>query len=153
MKLTSILVLTGMAAVGALQGCSVAGPRASPLPKSGPKMIDIYERHVAENGTRGAASEAAPTRSWYHEPERTASATKALGGAAGVRFARLPNPDLEMYVYPHLAKGKYPVPGYTTVFPMFESVQYALPGEVAPPFRHAPTLDVPGASTIHVPQP
>ena len=32
------------------------------------------------------------------------------------RFARVPNPDLVMVVYPHLAKGKYPVPGYVTVF-------------------------------------
>lgn len=32
--------------------------------------------------------------------------------------------------YPHLAKGKYPVPGYVTVFPMYDTVEYALPGEV-----------------------
>ena len=37
-----------------------------------------------------------------------------------------------MLVFPHLAKGRYPVPGYATVFPMYESVHYALPGEVAP---------------------
>ncbi len=46
------------------------------------------------------------------------------------RFARLANPDLVMVVYPHLAKGKYPVPGYVTVFPMYEQTEYALPGEV-----------------------
>ncbi len=46
------------------------------------------------------------------------------------RFARVPNPDLVMVVYPHLAQGKYPVPGYVTVFPMYEQTFYALPGEV-----------------------
>lgn len=46
------------------------------------------------------------------------------------RFARVPNPDMVMVVYPHLAKGKYPVPGYVTVFSMYEQVLYALPGEV-----------------------
>jgi conjugative transfer region lipoprotein (TIGR03751 family) len=46
------------------------------------------------------------------------------------RFARVPNPDLVMVVYPHLSRGKYPVPGYLTVFPMYEQTQYALPGEV-----------------------
>ena len=46
------------------------------------------------------------------------------------RFARVPNRDLVMVVYPHLAKGKYPVPGYVTVFPMYETVEYALPGEI-----------------------
>ncbi|RJL51858.1 TIGR03751 family conjugal transfer lipoprotein [Pectobacterium carotovorum] len=44
-------------------------------------------------------------------------------------FPRLPNPDLVMYVYPHLSKGNTPVPGYSTVFPFYSQVQYALPGE------------------------
>ncbi|WP_409160588.1 TIGR03751 family conjugal transfer lipoprotein [Pectobacterium sp. B2J-2] len=44
-------------------------------------------------------------------------------------FPRLPNPDLVMYVYPHLSTGNTPVPGYSTVFPFYSQVQYALPGE------------------------
>lgn len=47
------------------------------------------------------------------------------------RFARAANPDLVMTVFPHLAKGKYPVPGYVTMFPMYESVEYLLPGEAS----------------------
>lgn len=46
------------------------------------------------------------------------------------RFARLPNPDLVMVVYPHLAQGRYPVPGYVTTFPMYEEIHYVLPGEL-----------------------
>lgn len=46
------------------------------------------------------------------------------------QFARLPNPDLVMYVYPHLAgSDPVPVPGYTTIFPLHTKVQYAMPGE------------------------
>lgn len=46
------------------------------------------------------------------------------------QFHRLPNPDLVMYVYPHLAgTDPVPVPGYTTVFPLYQRVQYAMPGE------------------------
>ena len=46
------------------------------------------------------------------------------------QFQRLPNPDLVMYVYPHLAgTDPVPVPGYTTVFPLYQRVQYAMPGE------------------------
>lgn len=144
MKLTFIALLACTAAVAMLQGCSVAGPRESPLPKSGPKMIDIYERHVAENSAHGTAGGAEPMRRWYDEPRRPENSGAGPGGALNARFARLPNPDLEMYVYPHLAKGKYPVPGYTTVFPMFESVQYALPGEVAPSAQRADTAAVGG---------
>lgn len=34
-----------------------------------------------------------------------------------------------MYVFPHLAGGIAPVPGYSTVFPFYSQTQYALPGE------------------------
>ena len=45
-------------------------------------------------------------------------------------FPRLPNPDLVMYVFPHLSEQGAPVPGYATSFPMYERIEYALPGEV-----------------------
>jgi conjugative transfer region lipoprotein (TIGR03751 family) len=46
------------------------------------------------------------------------------------QFVRLPNPDLVMYVFPHLAgTDPVPVPGYTTIFPMYNKVTYAMPGE------------------------
>ena len=46
------------------------------------------------------------------------------------QFKRLPNPDLVMYVFPHLAgNDPVPVPGYSSVFPLYQRVQYALPGE------------------------
>ena len=46
------------------------------------------------------------------------------------QFHRLPNPDLVMYVVPHLAgTDPVPVPGYSTVFPLYQRVQYAMPGE------------------------
>ena len=51
-----------------------------------------------------------------------------------VSFPRLPNPSLVMYVFPHLAGAeRTPVPGYATTFPLYERVEYALPGEVATP--------------------
>lgn len=46
------------------------------------------------------------------------------------QFRRLPNPDLVMFVFPHLAgTDPVPVPGYSTVFPLYQRVQYAMPGE------------------------
>ncbi len=46
------------------------------------------------------------------------------------QFQRLPNPDLVMYVFPHLTGSEaVPVPGYSTVFPLYQQVHYALPGE------------------------
>ena len=35
-----------------------------------------------------------------------------------------------MYVFPHLSGSEsVPVPGYSTVFPLYQRVHYALPGE------------------------
>ncbi|WP_315138695.1 TIGR03751 family conjugal transfer lipoprotein [Achromobacter marplatensis] len=46
------------------------------------------------------------------------------------QFQRLPNPDLVMYLYPHVAgTDPVPVPGYSTVFPLYQRIQYAMPGE------------------------
>lgn len=132
MHLVKLTRIAFAIAVGiAIHGCSFSGHRESPLPKTGPKMIDIYRQHLKdENGSR--VGEFNPRSRSYDETGETSQARRPSGADANTRFARLPNPDLEMYVYPHLAKGRYPVPGYTTVFPMFESVQYALPGETPP---------------------
>lgn len=47
-----------------------------------------------------------------------------------VLFPRLPNPDIAIFVFPHLATANnVPVPGYSTVMPLYDSVQYAMPGE------------------------
>nr|AEY78214.1 putative lipoprotein [Aliivibrio fischeri] len=43
-------------------------------------------------------------------------------------FPRLPNPDIVMYIMPHRV-GNLPVPGYSTVFPLYERVHYATPAE------------------------
>jgi conjugative transfer region lipoprotein (TIGR03751 family) len=42
------------------------------------------------------------------------------------QFPRLPNPDVVLYVLPHQS-GALPVPGYSTVFPLYERVHYATP--------------------------
>ncbi len=57
--------------------------------------------------------------------------TRTAANEATNLFPRLPNPDLVMYVFPHLTDTTepVPVPGYTTVFPFFGRVQYAQPGE------------------------
>ncbi|MEW8279833.1 MAG: TIGR03751 family conjugal transfer lipoprotein [Candidatus Thiodiazotropha sp.] len=114
-----------------LAGC--ASTKDTVLPQDGPSMKAIYEGHVHEmnadnpqviRGELGdrpiVAGEAALhgyTRDAFNEID--------------VLFPRLPNPTLVMYIFPHLAgDAGAPVPGYTTAFPMYEQVEYALPGEV-----------------------
>ncbi|QDF96925.1 TIGR03751 family conjugal transfer lipoprotein [Azoarcus sp. DD4] len=63
-------------------------------------------------------------------PVDNAAYTRTAANEIYRQFHRLPNPDLVMYVFPHLAgSDPVPVPGYTTVFPLYQRVQYAMPGE------------------------
>jgi len=117
-----------------LAGC--ASTQDTVLPQDGPSMKAIYEEHVHEMNARdlrvvrgelgdrrlntGAATLRGYTRDAFNEID--------------VRFVRLPNPTLVMYVFAHLAGDTHaPVPGYATAFPMYEQVEYALPGEVPGP--------------------
>jgi conjugative transfer region lipoprotein (TIGR03751 family) len=119
--------------LASLLGCA-RGTKDDLLPQEGPTMQEVYDAHF------GLSSRAAPTG------PGPAPAGPALGYRSGAdpglegysrdsrneiesQFPRLPNPDLVMYVFPHLSDQGYPVPGYSTVLPLFERVEYALPGE------------------------
>jgi conjugative transfer region lipoprotein (TIGR03751 family) len=56
----------------------------------------------------------------------TRSEAKELKGI----FPRLPNPDLCMYVYPHLSLEEATIPGYSSCFSLYDKNHYALPGEM-----------------------
>jgi conjugative transfer region lipoprotein (TIGR03751 family) len=115
-----------------LTGCAISGPKESPLPHDGPTMVELYRRHM--NGIQEGSDQAVRERLPLRAPDDAATGNfnRAAIGRIENRFPRLPNPDLVMVVMPHMAKGKYPIPGYVTVFPMYDSVEYAMPGEVAP---------------------
>lgn len=129
-----------------LAGCSVSGPRESPInavTKGSPTVVQIY-RGQGATGLSGDAAGGTAVEKTARERLLERSAPRPVGdGDADTqrywsalepmrnRFARVPNPDLVMVVFPHLSRGKYPVPGYVTVFPMYEQADlYALPGEL-----------------------
>ena len=105
-------------------GCaSGGGTKQATIPADGPSMSEVYRQHMGGSG--GGAPDARP-----RQPQLR---IELPGGADDVRarFVRLPNPDLVMFVLPHLsATGRHPIPGYSTVFPMYETVEYARPGEL-----------------------
>ena len=114
-----------------LAGC--ASTKDSVLPQDGPSMKAIYEGHIeamnardpqvvrGELGNRPIATGEAALEGY----------TREAFNEIDTLFPRLPNPTLVMYVFPHLAgEAGAPVPGYATAFPMYEQVEYALPGEV-----------------------
>ncbi|KLN58357.1 TIGR03751 family conjugal transfer lipoprotein [Variovorax paradoxus] len=125
-----------------LAGCSTSKEKL--LPHGDSTMMDIWQQNAGD-GSGGGAGQAAgrqllDARQSLRRPlteadVRAAPAeqtryTRTARNEVYRQFQRLPNPDLVMYVYPHLAgTDPVPVPGYTTVFPLYQRVQYAMPGE------------------------
>lgn len=102
------------------------------LPQDGPSMQSIYEAHFVgmTAGGRGAGP-GIGVRPVQDGEGDLAGYTRTAYNELEMLFPRLPNPTLVMYVFPHLAgPERVPVPGYATAFPLYERVEYALPGEV-----------------------
>lgn len=113
----------------ALTGCSTSQKTLLPVDEN-TTMLSIWGKQT------GGRSTLSDQRSELRRPLSEISAqeqqsyTRTAANEVQARFKRLPNPDMIMYVYPHLTEGEnVPVPGYTTVFPLYTRVQYALPGE------------------------
>jgi conjugative transfer region lipoprotein (TIGR03751 family) len=123
----------------ALAGCATNKEKL--LTHSGQTMLDIWNQETGGLAGGGPASRALlDARQVLRRPLADADVQGASAVQAGYtrtaqneiyrQFHRLPNPDLVMYVFPHLAgTDPVPVPGYSTVFPLYQRVQYAIPGE------------------------
>ncbi len=145
-----------LVALLASAGCSTFVARDSPLPSNGPTMAEIFRSSVQGGGDAADAGVSDPREQLPRravDADTVSAQRRALSEAMNNRFQRLPNVDLTMLVFPHLAQGRYPVPGYETVFPMYESVAYAMPGEVAPrhPTGGQPTQREPRATPAQQP--
>jgi conjugative transfer region lipoprotein (TIGR03751 family) len=122
----------------ALGGCATS--KEALLTHDSVSMLDIWDQHAGSppRSTRVNRellhARQALRRSLIEREHGVLAANAAYTRTAQNeihrQFPRLPNPDLVMYVLPHLAGSeRVPVPGYSTVFPLHSRVQYALPGE------------------------
>ena len=128
-------------AVALLGGCATSKEKL--LTHGDSTMMDIWQQNAGDGG--GGAGQVArrqllDARQSLRRPLTDADMqaapaeqmryTRTARNEVHRQFQRLPNPDLVMYVYPHLAgTDPVPVPGYTTVFPLYQRIQYAMPGE------------------------
>ena len=115
-----------------MTGC--ASTKKAILPQDGPSMKAIYENHINEMNTRDPVSlrQELGNRGVQTGEAELHGYTRDAANEIDAIFPRIPNPTLVMYVFPHLAgEEAVPVPGYATSFPMYERIEYALPGEVS----------------------
>lgn len=133
----------GLAVIG-LSGCATSQEELMPT-QPGTSMTAVWHRAM---GSGASTQPGAPTshlrqarqtlrRPLPHPPSPKnvrAAYTRNAANEIYSQFHRLPNPNLTLYIYPHLAGGageQVPVPGYTTIFPMYTRPHYAQPGERA----------------------
>lgn len=139
MSQISIERLSVVLLVMALAGCATNKEKL--LTHGGQTMIDIWtqetdsvtnKRLVSRHLLDARQTLRRPLNETDLEVTRDAQShyTRTAQNEIYRQFHRLPNPDLVMYVFPHLAgTDPVPVPGYSTVFPLYQRIQYALPGE------------------------
>jgi len=134
-----INALIVLLAATALAACATNKEKL--LPHGDATMLDIWNQQTGGSAGGGqTARELLDARQSLRRrltdtdlqsmPAVNAAYTRTAQNEIYRQFYRLPNPDLVMYVFPHLAgSDPTPIPGYSTVLPLYESVQYALPGE------------------------
>ena len=131
LKQVTVRLSTSLASVLLVAGC--ASTKEAVLPQDGPSMKAIYDAHFEAMGARDPQALRGELGSRPLTPSEVPldRYTRDAHNEIETTFPRLPNPSLRMYVFPHLATDeRVPVPGYVTTFPMYERVEYALPGEV-----------------------
>jgi len=115
-----------------LTGCSTT--KDEMLPPGDSTMLELWQNKGASARTttearstlrRGLTDDDSAARQAIED-----SYTRTAENEIQQVFPRLPNPDMVIYIYPHMAgNAPAPVPGYSSVFPFYSRVQYALPGE------------------------
>ncbi|KUM40136.1 TIGR03751 family conjugal transfer lipoprotein [Pseudomonas sp. EpS/L25] len=132
LQMAAVLVVAVLAT-----GCAV--DKEKMLPHGDQTMMDIWNAGTTGSAGSSQGRQLMDARADLRRPLDPTQARPLAENAGYSRtaqneiysqFRRLPNPDLVMYVFPHLAgSDPAPIPGYTTVFPLYQRVQYAMPGE------------------------
>lgn len=132
----SLLLVTVVTIVA---GCATS--KEELMPHGDRSMQDIWQQAAGEGGSgqaggrqlldaRQSLRRPLTDTQMQAAPAEQMRYTRTAANEIYHQFPRLPNPDLVMYVFPHLAgTDPVPVPGYSTVFPLYQRVQYAMPGE------------------------
>lgn len=112
-----IMLILAMSLIS-LSACSSLSGNV--VPAKGPTMEQVYDSMEATDDTTEKI-----------KSHQTNVQTALPLNVTNVPFHKVPNPELKMYVYPHLAgKDELPVPGYYTAFNAYTQDHYVLPNEL-----------------------
>lgn len=121
-------------ALATFAGCATR--KDAVLPHGDETMSELWGEYSGGPADGASAKARQTLRRPLTQPEakstlsQNASYTRNAENEIDLEFKRLPNPDLVIYVFPHVAgRDSVPVPGYSTVFPFYGRVHYAMPGE------------------------
>lgn len=135
LRLTNHALKIGTYLVIAMLGAGCSTSKDELLPHGDSTMMDVWDQGSNGSGNSTNSRQLLDARQDLRRPleaggDDNARFSRTAQNEIYSQFKRLPNPDLVMYVFPHLAgSDPAPIPGYTTVFPLYQRVQYAMPGE------------------------
>lgn len=126
-------ILTIVATIILINNLSACASKDSILPVPKEDMKTVYNRHMQNIGAgKLQESRSVLRRDMEVGDVELSDYVRTEKNQLDSKFKLLPNPTLYMFVAPHLAtEDKVPVPGYVTEFKMWESDNYAMPGEVS----------------------
>ena len=113
-----------------LTACTTSGHA---IPQDGLTMAQVYEEAMQHsNGTTLEQARDTVQPLALNSNDNHSAYARTTENEINNLFPQLPNPQLTMYVYPHLAGlDQAPIPGYATAFLLYDKAHYALPGEIA----------------------
>lgn len=111
---------------------SVSCSSVHKLPDEGQDIKQVYDNHISDiSETRSNIKNyAGIARDINDGTIDLGPYTRNQNNELNNLFPLLPNPQLIMYVDPHLSKKGHPVPGYSVPFRLYEKDEYAMPGEI-----------------------
>lgn len=133
MSARTIFTFTGLLFFAAvLSACSLAEPKSDKLlPDAGPTSAELM---TGQRGKANAYYGDGIRADYLGIPLAEGYAPNSAYSLAHVNelkrdFHQVPNPEITAYVFPHISDGELPVPGYFTLFRLYERDHYALEQE------------------------
>lgn len=132
-----LITVSLISALGILMLSSCSSMMSSKMPAGSVSMQEAYDGAIDGTNDSTHVNTLHKVRSKVGALKKRFSIyggyTRRQENEINSQFPQLPNPSIVMYVYPHEAGEDYnltPVPGYSTVFPLYRHMYYAMPGEV-----------------------